>query len=317
MTTSKLRLMAAVGVALFILGGSAAGILLAIAADPVRSAANYPSKPAEEILTKSSALPAAEKPTLAAPTTKTLDVLFNHEIEIEGNVNDMSLLELLNQLSKKYAVTFVIRETAFRESGRPDMKEKKPSLAATQLRGMSFHGFLGQVLDSLDATYLIKGDGVIEIVPPAYAATVTKSALNKWSLDENENDLRYLEEPLVTLIEKQKPLAEVIDMLASRYDLSVILAPQARESRTMPVSAHLLNLPADKALELLAEQCDLRVIRKGNAYLITTRDHAKELRAEYYEKEGQKIQLEKLRGTVPKTSAVPPQKPTSKPPASK
>jgi hypothetical protein len=84
----------------------------------------------------------------------------------------------------------------------------------------------------------------------------------------------------------------------------------------MPVSAHLLNLPADKALELLAEQCDLRVIRKGNAYMITTRDHAKELRAEQLEIERQKIELEKLRGSTPKTSTSPPQKPTSKPPGS-
>jgi RNA polymerase sigma factor (sigma-70 family) len=316
MTTLKLRLMAAVGAALIILGGSAAGIYLAIAADPVKPAENYSSKPADEILTKSAAVPTAEKPTPAAPTTKTIDVLFNHEIQIEGNVNDMSLLDLLHFLSNKYAVTFVIREAAFRESGRPDIKEKKPNLTATRLRGLSFHGFLGQVLDSLDATYLIKGDGVVEIVPPAYAAMVTKSTLNKWALDENENDLKSLQEPLVTLIEKQKPLADVIEMLANRYDLSVVLAPQARESRTMPVSAHFLNLPADKAFELLAEQCDLRVIRKGNAYLITTRDQAKELRAEQFEKERQKIELEKLRGTINKTSTLPPQKPTSKPPGS-
>jgi RNA polymerase sigma factor (sigma-70 family) len=314
MTTSKLRLMATLGIALVILGGSVAGIYHATAADPVKPAENHAGKPADAILAKAAAAPAAEKTALAAPTTKTIDVLFNQEIQIEGNVNDMSLLELLNQLSNKYAVTFVIKETAFRESQRPDVKEKKPSLAATRLRGMSFHGFLGQVLDSIDATYLIKGDGMIEIVPLAYAAKVTKSTYAKRALDDNENDLISLEEPLVTLIEKQKPLADVIEMLANRYDLSVVLAPQARESRTMPVSAHLLNLPADKAFELLAEQCDLRVIRKGNAYLITTRDHAKELRAEQLEKEREKIELEKLRGTIPKTSTLPTQKSTSKSP---
>jgi hypothetical protein len=122
MTTSKLRLMAAVGVALVILGGSAAGIFLASAADPAKPTESYPNKPADEILTRVAATPTAEKPALAVPTTKTLDLLFNHEIQIEGNVNDMSLIELLNQLSKRYAVTFVIRETAFRASGRPDIQ---------------------------------------------------------------------------------------------------------------------------------------------------------------------------------------------------
>lgn len=316
MTTLKLRLVAAVGVALILLGGSVAGIYLAVAADPIKSAENSHSTSADNVLAETPAVPTAEKPARAAPTTKTIDVLFNREFQIEGNVNDMSLIELLNQLSNKYAVTFVISDTAFRESLVPDIKEKKPNLASTTLRGMSLHSFLGRVLDSLNATYLIKGDGVIEIVPPAYAATATKSTLNKWSLDQNENEVRSLEEPLVTLIEKQKPLADVIEMLASRYDLSVVLATQARESRTMPVSAHLLNLPADKAFELIAGQCDLRVIRNGNAYFITTRDHAKELRAEHLEREREKIELEKLRGTIPKISPSPPQKPTSKPPSS-
>jgi hypothetical protein len=60
----------------------------------------------------------------------------------------------------------------------------------------------------------------------------------------------------------------------------------------------MLNVPADKALELLAVQCDLRVLRKGNTFLITSRDHANDLFNERQERERQKIETERLRGEI-------------------
>jgi len=82
----------------------------------------------------------------------------NKEVQIEGNVNDMSLLELLNQLSKRYGVTFVIMEDYFKAEMMPDIKEKKPTLASTSLKGLKLGTFLDLILVSMNATFIVRPD---------------------------------------------------------------------------------------------------------------------------------------------------------------
>ncbi len=206
-----------------------------------------------------------------------------------ASVNEIPLFELLAFLSKQSDQTFTINEEAFKREGLADIKEAKTTVAVTQLRGMSVRQFLALTLDSLNATYLVK-NGVIEVVPLRHAAAVTKSATS-----EGEDGRPRLNEPLVSVILKEKPLNEAVATLAEMYDLNVIVSPQAGDAKTGFVSARLLNVPADKALELIAVQCDLRVVRKGNAFLLTSKDQANELFNEKLDKERQKIEVEKLR----------------------
>ncbi len=241
------------------------------------------------------------------PTEALLNVLFKQEVDLGNvNINDIPLFELAQLLSKKYGMTFVINEESFRALDIRDAKERKPTVAATQLRGMTIHQFLMLALGSIDATYIIKG-GAIEIVPPTYAAKVNKAPLSK-SADGRE----MLAEPLVSAVIKEKPLNEAVAMIAERYDLTVVVSPQAGDAKTGFVTARLLNVPADKALELLAVQCDLRIVRKGNAFLITSRDHANEMFGEKMERERQMIELEKFR-QAPPPKPQPEPKPEPKP----
>jgi hypothetical protein len=237
---------------------------------------------------------AADPPPQQDSASEILDKLFNQEVMVDGNVNDMSLLELLNQLSIKNTLTFYINEDSFKLAMMPDIKEKKPVLAATSLRGIRLHQFLNMVLESMNATYIVKGN-VVEIVSVAHAEKLFKAA----TVDDVEG-IRMLKEPLVCAIVKQKPLTEAIEQLARRYDLSITINPLAIESASIAITARILNLPADKAIETLALQCDLRVVRKGNAFVITKPEHAKMLLAEQSEQERNKIELEKLRISLPR-----------------
>jgi len=246
---------------------------------------------------------AADPPQLQQDnTSELLHVLFNKQVEVEGNINDMSLMDLLTVLSKKHGITFAINNESFKAEGGMEISEKKPSVASTKVNGMTLHQLLVRVLDSLGGTYIIKGS-VVEVVPLAHAAKMAKAETD---MDVNGN--LSLKEPLVCAIIKQKPLADAIDLLASRYDLSVTITPQARDGSGSAVSARLMNLPADKAIEMLAVQCDLRVVRKGNAFLITSREHAKTLLAEQVETDRQKIELEKLRASIYRSTVSPQQK---------
>jgi len=229
------------------------------------------------------------------PLTDLLQKLHGEEILIEGNLNEIPLFELIQRLSKQHGVTFVINDESFRTAGIQDVKNKTPNLAATQLRGLTLHQFLTTVLDSVGATYMLKGQ-TIEIVTPGYVAAATI---------RDEEGLKSLQEPLVSAIFKEKPLNEAIAVLAERYDLTVVVSQQAGDAKTGPVTARLLNVPADRALELLAVQSDLRVVRKGAAFLITSREHADALFSETIEKERAWIELEKFRQMPPPKPETP------------
>ncbi len=225
---------------------------------------------------------------LANPAEDILDSLFKPVAVVDG-INDLPLIELVQRLSKQHGIGFLINEACFKAVGISDFKEMKPNLANSLLRGISLHQFLTLTLHSMGATYIVKGQ-YIEIVTPAYAAKVTKSALT-----EHDDGRKALAEPLVSVILKEKPLNEAVALIAERYDLTVVVLPQSGDARMGFVTARLLNIPADKALELLALQCDLRVVRKGNAFLITSRDHANEMFNEKLERERQVIEVQKLR----------------------
>lgn len=247
--------------------------------------------------------PAETKPAKKTdPTEKILDVLATEFALKEGfNANETPLFELLQDLSKKYGVTIVIDEISFKAGGRPNIREERPTFAATTLGDLTVHQFLSTALTSLGATYLIK-NGAIEVVDARHAGKVTKSAVS-----EDEDGRVRLNEPLVSAVAKEKPLNEVVAKIAAMYDLTVVVAPQAGDAKTGFVNARLLNTPADKALELLALQCDLRVVRRGTAFLITSRDQANELFAEKLDKERQLIEIQKLREAPAKPPA--PEKP--------
>jgi hypothetical protein len=226
-----------------------------------------------------------------------LSVLDNQEINLgDKNINDTPLFEMVQELSKKYNLTFTINEESFKAFGQQNIKEEKPRLAATQLRGLTPRQFLTVVLDGLGATFLVR-NGAIEIVPVQYAAKVTKAGVSQ----EDAGPAR-LSEVLVSTIIKDKALSDAVAKIADTYDLTVVVAPQAAEARTKQVTARLLNVPADQALELLAVQCDLRVVRRGSSYLITSREHATELFDEKLQKERKQLDLQKLRDAPAKPS---------------
>ncbi|MFM8274299.1 MAG: hypothetical protein ACKODX_18480 [Gemmata sp.] len=237
----------------------------------------------------------------ADPLERVLAALDQEVLLKDGfNPNEVPLFELLRGVAKRHDLNLVINENAFKQMGAPNIRDEKPGASA--LRGITVRQFLNTTLEGLNASYLLK-NGAVEVVPVGYAAQVARAAVG------DDGGRGRLKEPLVSAVFKEKPLNEAVARVAETYDLTVVVSPQAGDAKTGFVSARLLNVPADKALELLALQCDLRVVRKGNAFLITGRDHANELFGEKLEQARQKIEVEKLREAPPK----PPEKPAPVP----
>jgi tetratricopeptide (TPR) repeat protein len=137
------------------------------------------------------------EPTEAQKQLKSL--IEDQEVLLEeGNLNDIPLFELLQKLSKRYAVTFVIMEEHFKAEQVNDIKEKKPNLAATQLRGMKLGTFLDIVLLSMNATYIVRPDyveittfnrrleeKVTRVFPVADLVIPIPSSVNQATLQQN------------------------------------------------------------------------------------------------------------------------------------
>jgi hypothetical protein len=238
----------------------------------------------------------------------------------DKNLNDIPMFELLQDLSKRYSLNFAINEEEFKASGVPNFRDEKPKLAATRLRALTVRQLLNVTLEGMQATFLIRNGGV-EIVPVGHAASVTRAT----ALDRVDCDSGRLRDPLVSAVIKEKPLNEAVAKIAETYDLTVVVSPQAGDAKTGFVTARLLNVPADKALELLAVQCDLRVVRDGGSFLLTSRDHANELFEENLERARKKLELQKLREAparprgppAPDKPPEPAPAPPPKPPASR
>jgi hypothetical protein len=220
----------------------------------------------------------AGKADAGPSAAKTVGVLQKQRVTLD-RVNETTLIELLQQLAGKYDVTFVIRDRQFKEAGVANIRETKlDQSTATKLQGLTLHRLLATVLADLDATYLVRND-YVEIVTKEFAA---KEA----GLDEAVQEAGAAVEaapairaeyrthlPLVCVAADKEPLADVFKTLARVYDLNIVVHKSARlVLRDTAVTEQLLNVPADTALELLADQAEgggLTVVRKGNTFLIT------------------------------------------------
>jgi hypothetical protein len=199
-----------------------------------------------------------------------------------------SVNDLINQIVDKFGIPVLINEAAFKPVD-PPLNTAAPMLKISAARALSLSTVLPQILGQFEATYLVRKDH-LEIVPIEFAMKETKNI----APNEDEGTARP-DQPLVSMIFKEKPLNEAVAELAEEYNLTVIVSPQSADARMGFVTARILNTPADKALELLTLQCDLRIVRKGNSFLITSRDHANDLFNERMEHERAKIDLERSR----------------------
>lgn len=209
--------------------------------------------------------------------------------EVIPDVSVVSLEELAATVTKLYSIPVVIPRTQFADA---TFKERKPDLVSGKLEGLSLRSYLDTVLRACGAVALVRKDQ-IEIVPAQHAAREAGVEVLK------DDFVTILAQPLVSAVIKEKPLNEAVAAVAEEFDLTVVVAPQAADNRTGFVSARLLNVPADRALELLAVQADLRVVKRGNAFLVTSRDHANALADEAVEAERRKAEVKQLRTQGP------------------
>jgi hypothetical protein len=195
-----------------------------------------------------------------------------------------TLADVLEQIGKRYNLSFNINEHAFEKAHLKDV-QKLEICARKPLPEM--HTRLGTVLKkalsrvSPSATYIIRDDH-IEI-------TTVKAICKEFFADRPHGPFP----PLVVGNFDKVPLEAALKELAHSGNI-VLDARAAKEGQT-PVTADLVNVPLDTAVRMLADMAGLKVVPLDNALYVTSKDNARLLMEEQ-----EKLRLQRKCETKPK-----------------
>jgi RNA polymerase sigma factor (sigma-70 family) len=292
--TTKLRMLAAVGIALGLLGGAGAGVYLATAADPAR-----PAKSADPPAAKADGQLAAE-PSAAQADAKgaaALDRPFG--VKVDGGIPMGELLtriEELTDLVVRVDVAAFRRVGVFGQSGPGDggddanqflqqLYETKTALPRkvdkVPVRDVLADA-LAQARVAHPCTYQVRGSQLV--IVPAYVPPVRPGA-NPLDPDPSGDEVPVIEVrklneqiygPVVSVAADRKPLAEVLADLRKQTGANIVLDPRCESPEKKPaVTVTLGDVRLYDALRVIADMAELKMVYAGNIYYVTTPANAK------------------------------------------
>jgi RNA polymerase sigma factor (sigma-70 family) len=183
----------------------------------------------------------------------------------------LSLLEALDNLSKRYQVQFSINEKAFR-SEAVDLDAAATRIAEQQPIApfkTSLHNVLNKVLARVPVP-----SGVVYLVRKDHVEITTGQAACA--------ELKVAADQLPTLVHhdfRQADLAEALMKVMEDSDANIVFDPRInlKPGGKLQITSRLMNVPVETALKLLANMADLAVAKLDNVYYVTTPENAAKL----------------------------------------
>jgi hypothetical protein len=304
MTTTNLRLLTVLGIALGVLGGAGAGIYFATAADPAKPVARAVDQPLPPEL-PAPALPIANRAAPDAnadPEAKGAAALlkpFGGRVPAEG----IKLAEVFDRIEAQTDLVVRVDVAAFRRLRRfgqdgdgggntpeqflksiyetrailPRRAEKLP------IRDVLADS-LAQVHTGLAAniTYQIRGSQLV-IVPAYYPPN--RPGVNPLDPPQNDEDtpllpVNELYEQVyggaVTVSADRTPLAEILADLRKQTGANIVLDPRCEaQEKKVALTVNLSDARLYDALRVIADMAELKMVYAGNIYYVTTVANAK------------------------------------------
>jgi hypothetical protein len=183
-----------------------------------------------------------------------------------------TLTDVLEQLSKRYNLTFHVNNNAFRAID-PKIEIARFEIAVAPVPEMHSHlkAILQTILERLPSkmgTQLLIRKDFIEVTTEAAVREELGIPANRPLL------------PLVGDILDNIPISDALRRLADQSEYNVVSDPRLADKLKTPVTVELSNMPIDTAVRLLANMVGLVVVRLDNAFYVTTAENAKQLREE-------------------------------------
>lgn len=297
--TTNLRLLAAVGLALGLVGGVGAGIYFANAADPpAKPTVKLPEQkqPAEE----ARPTPATTKPVEeTAPTAGLADpgAALSQPLGEDFPADGISLGELLHFIEDRAELVIRVDVAAFRRVGAfglvgdgeipanhvlKAIYDSKPVLprkvGKLPLRDV-LSDALAQVPIDFPCTYQVRGSQIV--IVPAYQPPV-KPGGNPLAPPTGPDDTdipllapKVLHEQIyggmVTVTADRRPLADVLTDLRKQTGANIVLDPRCdAQQKKATISVSLSDVRLYDALRVIADMSELKMVYAGNIYYVTT-----------------------------------------------
>jgi hypothetical protein len=165
--------------------------------------------------------------------------------------------------------SIVVNSGAFEKDDPMFDFERRQIHFETKLTNVRLDAVLNMTCAQLGAVFFVRSDS-IEILPRSKACEELELKLTD-------------EQPMPRLVYRifaKVPLEKALEQIAERYNQNIVIAPQADDKKSTPVTARLVNVPVDVAVETLAELAHLKVVHKLNVFYVTTKKQAAELNAE-------------------------------------
>ncbi len=176
-----------------------------------------------------------------------------------------TLIDALDGLTKKYGLTFLINEKAFKFENIMDVA-KTPIIDPNPIPEMKnvradtvLHEILGRIPVPSGATFLVRRD-VIEITTGIFLQGEV------WLDDPAGPHLS----PVVQVVVEKQPFDELLKSLAEQGHYNILLDTRAGDKARTPITAELYNVPLDTAVRLLAGMVDLHPVRVDNVLFVTS-----------------------------------------------
>jgi hypothetical protein len=181
------------------------------------------------------------------------------------------LLETLGFLaSPDGSVKIQINEKAFNDVTKGQFDAERVQIKfQRQLKNVPLKDVLDIICRQISAGYMQREDRV-EILP---IETIRKELKLPEAADGT------LARLVIQFYDKVT-LESALEDLAKRYGRKIVRSDKAEKQLKKTISARLINLPFESAVQTLANMADLGVARMGNDFVVTTKEHAATLKAE-------------------------------------
>jgi len=296
MTTTKLRLLTALGMVLGLVGGTGAGIYFATAAEPVLP-----------VTQDAAPAPATEPPKTGAPDRPDAKAEPRPDGEMallkpfgKKVAEPVKLEDLFAQIEDQTQLVLRVDVAAFRRLGAftegDGLGEATKVFLKTvyetsvvlprRVELLPTRDVLADALAqigggiSVPCTYQVRGTQLV--IVPAYVPPV-RPGFDPLARGEGEDDdpavtLRILGEQIhggvVRVTADRKPLAEILTDLRAQTGANIALDPRCEATEKKVLTVTLNDVRLYDALRVLTDMADLKMIYVGNIYYITTAANA-------------------------------------------
>jgi RNA polymerase sigma factor (sigma-70 family) len=301
---TNVRALAALGLALGVLGTTGAGVFLAAAPDTTRpalaAADGQPPPPAAKAPDNppKAAVIEADGPPARVKGTTVLDEEFGVPLVADGSTTTLS--ELLDAIAQKTKLIVRVDVAAFRRSGAfnedadptvlkgviKQIYEAHPILPTRGVERMPIRDVLTDALaqvhlPQISCTYQVRGSQLVIVPAYRWSHTPGVNPLQPGETDEvGILELKMQNEQIyggvVVVSADRKPLADILADLRRQTGANIVLDPRCEAvEKKANLTVSLNDVRLYDALRVLADMSDLRMVYAGNIYYVTTPANAR------------------------------------------